>query len=130
MKIAIENADITPDQINYINAHGTSTPYNDKIETLAIKQALGAEAASKVSVSSTKGCTGHMLGAAGAVEAVFGALALRDQVVPPTINHCTPDPECDLDITPNEKNEREINYVLSNSLGFGGHNVALCLGRV
>ena len=129
MQMAMADAGVAPDQIDYINAHGTSTLYNDRVETLCIKRSLGAEASSRVSVSSTKGQTGHALGAAGALEAAFTCLALRDQVAPPTINYETPDPECDLDVTPNKARSREIRYALSNSLGFGGHNVTLCFGR-
>ena len=113
----------------YINAHGTGTPMNDKVETLAIKKALGEEAAKKAYVSSTKSMTGHLLGAAGAVEAIFTALALRDGYVPATIGYQTPDEECDLDIVPNTGRETSIRYALSNSLGFGGHNSALLFKR-
>lgn len=129
MKMAIEGAGITPDQVDYINAHGTSTPYNDKTETLAIKQAFGEAAARKVAISSTKGCTGHLLGAAGGVEACFAVMAIKESILPPTINYTTPDPECDLDYVPNEARKREVRYALSNSLGFGGHNCTVCFGR-
>ena len=129
MKLAIADAGLTADDIDYINAHGTSTPLNDKGETLAIKKALGEEKAYKVAVSSTKSMTGHMLGAAGGVEAAICALAIRDNVAPPTINYTTPDPECDLDYVPNQKREMEINVALSNSLGFGGHNATLCFKK-
>ncbi len=128
MKLAISDSGITPDQVDYINAHGTSTPYNDKTETLCIKQAMGEDAARRVAVSSTKSCTGHMLGAAGGVEAAFTCLAIHNSMIPPTINYETPDPDCDLDYTPNQAREREIRYALSNSLGFGGHNCTLCFG--
>ena len=117
------------DEIDYINAHGTSTPLNDKSECAGIKLALGDDNASKVSVSSTKSCTGHMLGAAGGVELGFCALAIRDGIVPPTINYETLDPDCDLDITPNIAKKRDIKFAMSNSLGFGGHNASLLLGR-
>ncbi|MBL7016244.1 MAG: beta-ketoacyl-ACP synthase II [Kiritimatiellales bacterium] len=129
IKLAIADAGLTADDVDYINAHGTSTPLNDKGETLAIKKALGEEKAYKVAVSSTKGMTGHMLGAAGGVEAAICALAIRDSVAPPTINYTTPDPDCDLDYVPNEKREMEINVALSNSLGFGGHNGTLCFKK-
>jgi len=129
MAMALADAGLAPDRVDYINAHGTGTLYNDRVETLCIKRALGPEASRRVSVSSTKGQTGHTLGAAGALEAAFTCLALRDQVAPPTINYGTPDPECDLDVTPNQARRRDIRYALSNSLGFGGHNVTLCFGR-
>lgn len=129
MKLAMEEGGILPSQVDYINAHGTSTPYNDKIETLAIKRALGEHAA-KVAVSSTKSMTGHLLGAAGAVEAIFCVLAMRDGFVPPTINYQVPDVECDLDVVPNVGRNMKVDYALSNSLGFGGHNASLLLGRV
>ncbi len=129
MKLAIADAGLTADDIDYINAHGTSTPLNDKGETLAIKKALGEEKAYATAVSSTKSMTGHMLGAAGGVEAAICALAIRDGVAPPTINYNTPDPDCDLDYVPNEKREMDINIALSNSLGFGGHNATLCFKK-
>ncbi len=129
MHTAIADAGIVPEQIDYINAHGTSTPYNDRVETIAIKTALGDEAARRVSISSTKGCTGHMLGASGGVEFGFATLAIQQGLIPPTINYETPDPDCDLDYTPNQSRKREIRYALSNSLGFGGHNCTICLGR-
>src|SRR6478672_2730289 len=128
MKRALNDAGLRPDEIQYINAHGTSTPANDLNETAAIKAVFG-ENASKVSVSSTKSATGHMLGAAGAVEAVIGTLAINNGIVPPTINYNTPDPECDLDYTPNKPVNREVNAVISNSFGFGGHNTTLALKR-
>jgi len=124
MEMAIRRGGIAPDQVDYINAHGTSTPYNDKLETLAIKRLFG-EHAYKVAISSTKSMTGHLLGAAGGVEAAISVLAIRHQVIPPTINYETPDPECDLDYVPNEKRAAKIDYVLSNSFGFGGTNAAL-----
>ena len=128
MKRALNDASLSPADIQYINAHGTSTPANDLNETAAIKAVFG-EHASKVSVSSTKSATGHMLGAAGAVEAVIGTLAINNSIVPPTINYNTPDPECDLDYTPNKPVDREINAVISNSFGFGGHNTTLAIKR-
>jgi 3-oxoacyl-[acyl-carrier-protein] synthase II len=128
MRRAMNDAKLGPGDIEYINAHGTSTPANDLNETKAIKAVFG-DAASRVSVSSTKSMTGHMLGAAGAVEFIIGALAVRDCVIPPTINYRTPDPELDLDYTPNVAAYRPVRAVLSNSFGFGGHNVALVIKR-
>jgi 3-oxoacyl-[acyl-carrier-protein] synthase II len=128
MQRAIKDAGITPDQIGYINAHGTSTPYNDKFETLAIKKVLG-DHAYKTPVSSTKSMTGHALGAAGGLEAVFSVLAIKDRVLPPTINYVTPDPACDLDYVPNQPREAEVEYVLSNNFGFGGTNACLIFKR-
>ncbi|MDQ3256844.1 MAG: beta-ketoacyl-ACP synthase II [Acidobacteriota bacterium] len=128
MKMAMRDAGVTPEQIEYINAHGTSTPYNDKFETLAIKKAFG-EHAYKLAVSSTKSMTGHLLGAAGGIEAVFSVLAITRDKLPPTINYVNPDPDCDLDYVPNEPREAHINYALSNSFGFGGTNAALLFKR-
>ncbi|MBI3616206.1 MAG: beta-ketoacyl-ACP synthase II [Candidatus Omnitrophica bacterium] len=128
MKMALEGAGLKPEQISYINAHGTSTPLNDKIETKAIKQAFG-EYARKVPISSTKSMTGHLLGAAGAIEFVACCLAMKDQIIPPTINYRTPDPECDLDYVPNQARKAKLDVALSNSLGFGGHNVTLIVRR-
>src|SRR3954463_2812315 len=128
MRIAMKDAGWTPADIDYINAHGTSTPANDMNETKAIKAVFG-DLAKTVAVSSTKSMTGHMLGAAGAVEFIFGALATRDSIIPPTINYETPDPELDLDYTPNTAKKREVRAVLSNSFGFGGHNVTLAIKR-
>jgi len=124
MKQAIEDAGITPEDINYVNAHGTSTPLNDKFETQAIKTTFG-EHASKLYISSTKSMTGHLLGAAGAIEAIFSLKAIQEGIVPPTINYATPDEECDLNYIPSKAVEANLNYVLSNSLGFGGHNATL-----
>ena len=124
MRNALKDASLESSSIDYINAHGTSTPLGDVAETLAIKRLLGARAGS-VAVNSTKSMTGHLLGAAGAVEAVFSILALRDQVSPPTINLRTPDPQCDLDYVPNEKRRMPIRVALSNSFGFGGTNGTL-----
>lgn len=128
MRATIEDAGIGTDEVGYINAHGTSTPAGDRIETLAIKSVFGERAAS-IPVSSTKSMTGHLLGAAGGVETSAVALALRDQVVPPTINYEKPDSECDLDYVPNHSREVPIEYGLSNSFGFGGTNAALLLKR-
>ena len=120
--------EILPEQVSYINAHGTSTPYNDRLETLAIKKAFG-DHAYKMPVSSTKSMTGHLLGGAGGLEAGITVLALRDQIVPPTINLENPDPDCDLDYVPNQARKAEVEYALSNSFGFGGTNAALLLKR-
>ena len=128
MKNAIEDAGISPSAIQYVNAHGTSTPYNDKTETLAIKKCFG-EHAQKLSISSTKSMTGHLLGAAGGLEAGISALAVRHQVVPPTINQEVLDPDCDLDYVPNEKRTLSIEYAISNSFGFGGTNASLVFKR-
>ncbi len=129
MKSAMTDAGIDPDQIGYINAHGTSTPLNDKCETLAVKSAFG-EAAEKLLISSTKSMTGHLLGASGAVEALLTVSALRDQFAPPTVNYKIPDEDCDLDIVPNEGRPVEMEYAMSNSLGFGGHNASIIFRRV
>ena len=128
MRRAMQDAKLAPADIDYINAHGTSTPANDLNETKAIKAVFG-DYAKKVHVSSTKSMTGHMLGAAGAVEFIIGTLAVQDCVVPPTINYQTPDPELDLDFTPNTAKHRPIRAVISNSFGFGGHNVTLAIKR-
>ena len=126
---AIEDARINKEDIDYINAHGTSTHLNDVCETMAIKKALGEEISSKVMVSSTKGNTGHLLGAAGAVEAIFCTKAIEEKIVPPTINYKEKDEECDLDIVPNEPRNKELNVVMSNSLGFGGHNASIIMKK-
>ena len=128
MKIAMEEAGAKPEDITYINAHGTSTHLNDSCETMAIKTALG-EASKKVMVSSTKSNTGHLLGAAGGVEAVVCSKAIEQSFVPPTINYMVPDEECDLDIVPNKGRNVEIKYAMSNSLGFGGHNASILLKK-
>ncbi|MBK8976991.1 MAG: beta-ketoacyl-ACP synthase II [Planctomycetes bacterium] len=125
---ALRDGGLTPERIGYINAHGTSTSLNDKIETLAIKKVLGAHA-HELHVSSTKSMVGHLLGASGAVELVFTALAIERGQLPPTINYETPDPDCDLDYVPNEAREVRVDAALSNSLGFGGHNTCLALAR-
>ena len=129
MKKALADAGIKPEEIDYINAHGTSTPLGDASETRVIKRALGEDNAHKTAVSSTKGATGHCLGAAGGVEAIFCALAIQEGVLPPTINYDTPDPECDLDYIPNEAREADVRVAVSNSFGFGGHNACLVLRR-
>ena len=128
MSGTLDNAKVNVDQVTYVNAHGTSTPVGDRIETKAIKDVFGDHVA-KLAVSSTKSMTGHLLGAAGGVEAGFCALGLRDQIIPPTINYETPDPECDLDYVPNEAREAKHEYALSNSFGFGGTNAALLFKR-
>jgi 3-oxoacyl-[acyl-carrier-protein] synthase II len=129
MRMALGDAGVTPEDIGYINAHGTSTPVGDVSETRVIKLALGEERAREVPVSSTKGATGHCLGAAGAVEAIFTTLAIRDGILPPTINLESPDPECDLDYIPNEARKADIRVAASNSFGFGGHNACLVFAR-
>jgi len=128
MAKALAQARLRPEQVDYINAHGTATLLNDKYETMAIKRVFG-EYAYKVPVSSTKSMTGHMMGATGALEAVFCIQAIRDGVVPPTINYETPDPECDLDYVPNEARHRHVDVALSNAFGFGGHNATLVFKR-
>ena len=128
MGMALRDAGVQPEEVGYINAHGTSTPYNDKFETLAIRKTFGAHA-DKLAVSSTKSMTGHLLGAAGGIEAVFSVLAIQNNMLPPTINYVNPDPECDLDYVPNEPREAHVKYALSNSFGFGGTNAALLFKR-
>jgi len=128
MRLALADGGIDPSKIDYVNAHGTSTPANDKNETSAIKSALG-ERALQIPVSSTKSMTGHLLGGSGGIEAVACVLALQHGVVPPTINHTTPDPDCDLDVVPNQARDQTLGTVLSNSFGFGGHNVCLAFKR-
>ncbi|MDO9068454.1 MAG: beta-ketoacyl-ACP synthase II [Deltaproteobacteria bacterium] len=129
MKMALQNAGVSPDKVTYINAHGTSTPFNDLNESLAIKSVFG-DHAYKLLISSTKSMTGHLLGAAGGVEAVFTCLAMEKSVVPPTINYETPDPECDLDYVPNTARDAKIEYAMSNSLGFGGTNATLLFKKL
>jgi 3-oxoacyl-[acyl-carrier-protein] synthase II/nodulation protein E len=124
MKMALDDANLSPEEISYINAHGTSTPYNDMFETMAIKSVFG-DHAYKLAVSSTKSMTGHLLGAAGGVEAVISVLAIENQLVPPTINYSEADEACDLDYVPNKARELQVEAVLSNSLGFGGHNASI-----
>lgn len=121
LKLALEDAGITPDKVGYVNAHGTSTPLNDPLESRSIKKIFGPD----IAVSATKSMTGHLLGAAGGIEAIISIMALRDSFLPPTINLNDPDPDCDLDYVPNKGRNKEIEYALSNALGFGGHNGAL-----
>jgi 3-oxoacyl-[acyl-carrier-protein] synthase II len=128
MQLALENASLTVNDIGYINAHGTSTQLNDKSETAAIKTVFG-EQAYQVPISSTKSMTGHLLGASGAVEAVFCIMAIREGIIPPTINYQTPDPNCDLDYVPNQPRKASLKHVMSNSFGFGGHNATLVISR-
>ncbi len=125
---AVEWGGLKPQDVDYINAHGTSTHLNDKIESLAIHKAFG-DHAKKIAVSSTKSMTGHLLGAAGAVEFAACVLAIRDQVIPPTINYTTPDPDCDLDYVPNHARKAKVNLAISNSLGFGGHNATVAVKK-
>ena len=128
MSNALEEAGVDPSEVDYINAHGTSTPLNDRHETMAIKVALGEEAY-RVPLSSTKSMTGHLLGSGGALEACFCVLAMENSIIPPTINLNDPDPDCDLDYTPNQARSKEINVTISNSFGFGGHNSVLVFGK-
>ncbi|PID34006.1 MAG: beta-ketoacyl-ACP synthase II, partial [Thiotrichales bacterium] len=129
MKNAMNDAGLNTDEVDYINAHGTSTPAGDTAETEAAKLAFGADV-SKVAISSTKSMTGHLLGAAGGIEAVFSVLAIRDQVLPPTINLDNQDPECDLDYVPNVARETAVNVTMSNSFGFGGTNGTLIFKKM
>ena len=128
MQMALRDAKLSPDAVDYINAHGTSTELNDMVETIAIKRVFGGHAA-KLAVSSTKSMTGHLLGAAGSTEAVFSCLAIRDQIIPPTINYENPDPQCDLDYVPNTAREQAVKIVISNSFGFGGTNATLAFKK-
>lgn len=128
MTLALADAGVTPDQIGYINAHGTSTPLNEKLETAAVKRAFGA-AAYNVPISSTKSMTGHLLGAAGAIEGIFTLMAMSSGILPPTINQTAADPDCDLDYIPNTAREKDVSIAMSNSMGFGGHNVSLIFSK-
>jgi len=128
MKRAINMAGLNPDQVDYVNAHGTSTPHNDRVETISLKVALG-EAARKTAISSNKSMVGHLLGAAGCVEFIASVLSIQHGIVPPTINYEEPDPDCDLDYVPNEARTMPVKAVISNSFGFGGHNVCLCIKK-
>jgi 3-oxoacyl-(acyl-carrier-protein) synthase len=126
--MALENSGLSVEQIDYINAHGTSTPLNDKSETAAIKTVFGPRAY-QVPISSTKSMTGHLLGASGALEALICVQVLQNQLIPPTINYQTPDPDCDLDYVPNHARQARLSHVMSNSFGFGGHNATIILSR-
>ena len=128
MQLAIEDAGAKPEEVDYINAHGTSTPYNDKNETVAIKTVFG-DHARKLKISSTKSMTGHLLGASGGIEAIAALKAIEKQIIPPTINYVTPDPDCDLDYVPNTAEETQVNSVLSNTFGFGGHNAVVFMRK-
>ena len=128
MSLALKSAGVQPDEVDYVNAHGTSTPYNDRLETIAIKRCFG-DHARRLAVSSTKSMTGHLLGAAGGLEAAISALAVHHQMVPPTINLDNPDEECDLDYVPHTSRSMRIRHALSNSFGFGGTNAALLFRR-
>jgi 3-oxoacyl-[acyl-carrier-protein] synthase II len=130
LRMAMGDAGIGPEDINYINAHATSTPIGDSSETRVIKLAMGEEQAYKIPVSGTKGATGHCLGAAGAIEAMFTTLAVHEGILPPTINYDTPDPDCDLDYVPNEARKADVKYAVNNSFGFGGHNACVVLRRM
>jgi 3-oxoacyl-[acyl-carrier-protein] synthase II len=129
MSNALQDASVAPADVDYINAHGTSTQLGDRAETLAVKTVFG-EHAHRLSISSTKSQLGHTLGASGGIELVVTIQSLLENVVPPTINLHTPDPECDLDYTPNQPRERRVNVAMSNSFGFGGHNASIVLGRL
>ena len=129
MRNALRNAGLNPDQVQYINAHGTSTPLGDRAESLAAKAAFG-DHSKKIAMSSTKSMTGHLLGAAGGVEAIYTALAIQHQVAPPTINLASPDPECDLDYVPGAARKMKIDVAISNSFGFGGTNGTLVFRRL
>ena len=129
MSAALRDAKLEPEQIDYINAHGTSTPLGDKAETIAVKRVFNGYA-HKVNISSTKSQLGHLLGASGGVELIVSLLALRDHVCPATINLDTPDPACDLNYTPNTAQERKLKFVMSNSFGFGGHNASIIAGKL
>jgi len=128
MEIALKDAKIKPSMVDYINAHGTSTPLNDKLETLAVKRVFGKHAYD-LKISSNKSMTGHLLGASGGVEAISTALTIKNNIIPPTINYNSPDPECDLDYVPNKSEKKIVDYAISNSFGFGGHNGVIVLGK-
>lgn len=128
IEIALKDAEIKPSRIDYINAHGTSTPLNDKLETLAVKRVFG-EHAYDLKISSNKSMTGHLLGASGGVEVISTALTIKNGIIPPTINYNSPDPECDLDYVPNKSEKKIVDYAISNSFGFGGHNGVIVLGK-
>ncbi|HOK05084.1 MAG TPA: beta-ACP synthase, partial [Victivallales bacterium] len=129
IKMALKHAGLKPEDISYINAHGTSTPLNDKYETMSIKTVFG-DYARKISISSTKGTMGHSLGAAGGIETIVCAMAIKTGIIPPTINYETPDPDCDLDYTPNQPREKKVFAAINVNLGFGGHNAAIILKKL
>ncbi len=129
MQMALDDAHVDASEVDYVNAHGTSTPLGDAAETRVMKLALGEENARKTPISSTKGSTGHCLGGAGAVEAIFSTLAIQRGTLPPTINYEVPDPQCDLDYIPNEARSADVRVAISNSFGFGGHNSSIVLTR-
>jgi len=129
MRMALEDGGVDPSEVAYVNAHATSTPLGDASETKVIKNALGDENARRIGVSSTKGATGHCFGAAGAVEAIFTVLAVKESVLPPTINYESQDPDCDLDYVPNKPRQTDVPVAVSNSFGFGGHNAAIVVRR-
>jgi len=128
MRNALDDAGLVPEQVDYVNAHGTSTPMNDKAETLALKKAFG-DHAYRLAISSTKSMTGHLLGAAGAIEAIASVLAIEREMLPPTINYETHDPDCDLDYVPNKARPARVNVAVSNNSGFGGHNAVVVFQR-
>lgn len=128
MRLAIKDASLEPGDIDYINAHGTSTYFNDKNETIAVKTIFG-DRAKTINISSTKSMTGHLLGAAGAMEMMVATLSIYENIIPPTINYETPDPECDLNYTPNKAVKKTVRAAISNSFGFGGHNTCLCVKK-
>jgi 3-oxoacyl-(acyl-carrier-protein) synthase len=128
MKAAIDDAGLPPTAVDYVNAHGTSTPYNDKFETEATKSVFG-DHAYRLAISSNKSMFGHLIGAAGAVEAIATIMTIREGIIPPTINYQEPDPECDLDYVPNQARQQPVNVAISNSLGFGGHNCTIVLKK-
>ncbi len=128
MRMALKDAGLEPEQIQYVNAHGTSTAVNDRVETVSCREVFG-QAADQVPVSSTKSMMGHLIAAAGVTELIVCLMAIRDSVLPPTINYENPDPDCDLDYIPNEAREAECTYALNNSFGFGGQNITLIVGR-
>ena len=130
MNLALEQASVSKEKIDYVNAHGTSTPYNDRSETIALKNVFGQHSQTGLMVSSTKSMTGHLLGAAGAIEAAAVCKAIDENVVPPTINYEEPDPDCDLDYIPNESRDAEVNIAMSNNSGFGGHNASLVFRKL
>ena len=130
MNLALKQAGVPRKEVSYINAHGTSTPYNDRSETTALKNVFGDYAKTGLMVSSTKSMTGHLLGAAGAIEAAAVCKAIDENVVPPTINYEEPDPDCDLDYIPNESRDAEVNIAMSNNSGFGGHNASLVFRKL